>query len=590
MVENRLINNPYYVLLTRRLSLLLIVVSVTPMILVSGFILDQFSKSYQEKVLAHLEVLIRKHKQNIDTFLREKLADIRFLSVSMTIGQLKNQDILNDELKKLQGEFGFVFEDIGIVDDQGVQVTYAGPYGQLIRAQYSEADWFKKAIENEFFISDVFTGLRGLPHFIISVTKEWEGRKWILRATIDFHAFNSLVEKLRIGKTGFAFILNREGKFQTKPSMNEVPSEELIGLGPKDVDYLSKFFMSGRETKDKVYIVEKKNTKGKEIIYVGAFLKDGDWILIFQQEAADAYSDLKKAQYIAFIIMVLGGLGIVITAIVVSKGMVEKIARADREKEMMNQQVIETGKLASIGELAAGIAHEINNPIAIMVEEAGWIQDLLEEEEFKQSQNLQEFYRALKQIQTQGKRCKEITHNLLRFARKADSKTQIVQLNDVVEEVTSLSAKRAKYANITINKHLDPNLPTIQVSHTEIQQVFMNLLNNALDAMEKTGGKIDITTRVEGNNIVIDFSDNGPGIPRANLGRIFDPFFTTKPVGKGTGLGLSICYGIIKKMGGSIDVKSVVDSGTTFQVRIPIDKNQIIAENPNETHFETSTK
>ena len=225
---------------------------------------------------------------------------------------------------------------------------------------------------------------------------------------------------------------------------------------------------------------------------------------------------------------------------------------------MITEQVVETGKLASVGELAAGIAHEINNPVAIMVEEAGWIEDLLEEEEFKHGENLSEFQRALQQIRTQGKRCKEITHKLLSFARKTDSRIQNVQLNDVIEELIALSAQRAKYSNVEIHSNLQENIPTVRVSQSELQQVLLNLINNALDAMEKTGGNLRISTRMEedsiimGDHLLIEVADDGPGIPAANLAKIFDPFFTTKPVGKGTGLGLSICYGIIKKMGGNI--------------------------------------
>jgi two-component system NtrC family sensor kinase len=236
---------------------------------------------------------------------------------------------------------------------------------------------------------------------------------------------------------------------------------------------------------------------------------------------------------------------------------------------MMNQQVIETGKLASIGELAAGIAHEINNPVAIMVEEAGWIDDLLKEEEFGPSENLDEFRRALKQIATQGKRCKDITHKLLSFARKTDSKVQDVNLNDILSEIVELTRQRARYSNVKIVTRLQAGLPPVKTSPTEMQQIFLNMLNNAIDAMEKKGGEIKISTWTEGILVRVDIEDNGPGIAAANLARIFDPFFTTKPVGKGTGLGLSICYGIVKKLGGEIKVKSVVDLGTTFTIYLP---------------------
>jgi len=247
---------------------------------------------------------------------------------------------------------------------------------------------------------------------------------------------------------------------------------------------------------------------------------------------------------------------------------------------LMNDQIVETGKLASLGELAAGIAHEINNPVAIMVEEAGWIEDLLEDEEFKEGENLNEFERALKQIRTQGQRCKEITHKLLSFARKTDSRIQVVSINELIEELVTLSEQRAKYSNVTIQVDLQKDLPTVKVSESELQQVMLNLINNALDAMENTGGNLSISTRTEENNIIlgdyilIEVSDNGPGIPTANLAKIFDPFFTTKPVGKGTGLGLSICYGILKKMGGDILVRSIVGEGTNFTVKVPLPKSK----------------
>ncbi len=551
----------YYHSLTRNMLLTVIIVSFTPMILVGGIILYQFQTSYHEKVHAHLEELVQKHKQNIDSFLQEKLGDIRFLADNFNFEELRDETCLTDKLESLQKEFGLVFVDLGVISENGIQIAYAGPF-KLGKALYSQADWFQKAMKNKYFISDVFLGLRGLPHFIVAVRDNWMGEKWILRATIDFVAFNSLVENIRIGETGFAFILNKEGKFQTKPLLDIVTTRKPY------IDFLN----DRNATKDEIHVVERTDESGHKNIYVAASLKNGDWLLMYQQRASDAFSDFRRTLRVALIIMLLGGLGIITMAFLLSRRMVSRIARADREKQMMNEQVVETGKLASVGELAAGIAHEINNPVAIMVEEAGWIEDILEDEEFQESENLDEFIRALEQIRTQGRRCKEITHKLLHFARKTDSRIQEVQINDLIGELVELSAQKAKYSNVTINTVLQKDLPPLQVSETEVQQVFLNLINNALDAMEKKGGVIDVTTLMEGDHIAVQVADNGPGIPEANLARVFDPFFTTKPVGKGTGLGLSICYGIIKKMGGEIDVHSVMGVGTTFRVLIPLPK------------------
>jgi two-component system NtrC family sensor kinase len=261
---------------------------------------------------------------------------------------------------------------------------------------------------------------------------------------------------------------------------------------------------------------------------------------------------------------------IVIMAFTLSQAVVRRVAKADSEKQLMSKKIVEAGKLASVGELAAGIAHEINNPVAIMVEEAGWMGDLMEEITFDESENRAEFERAIAQIQTQGRRCKEITHKLLSFARKTDTTIHDVNIKELLEELVALSSQRAKYGMVEIRTDIPENLPSIRVSLSEMQQVFFNLINNAIDAMENQGGTLTISCEQKDSFIVINVTDTGQGIPEANLDRIFDPFFTTKPVGKGTGLGLSICYGIIEKMGGKLEVESTVGKGTTFLISLPL--------------------
>lgn len=557
-------NTHYYTSLSRNMVLSAIIVSFTPMLLVIGILLHQFQTSYHEKTYAHLNELVHKHKQNIDTFLNEKLANIRFLAMTKTFETLNDDEFLQKKLQFLRNDYGNVFVDLGIVDASGMQTAYAGPH-QLENANYSDAEWFKTAWQKDAYISDVFLGLRGTPHFIVAVRQNETDREFIIRATIDFMAFNSLVQNLRLGKTGYAFILNREGKFQTQPTMDI----------PPDPDSFEFFWSAVEKTRNKILITRQTDESGVENLYGVGSLKNGQWLLIVKQQTADAFSDFRQMRTLALIIFILGAGGIVFMASYTTRRLVRRIRRADQEKEGMNQQIIETGKMASIGELAAGIAHEINNPVAIMVEEAGWIGDLLEEEEFSESGNLDEFKRALTQINTQGRRCKEITHKLLSFARKTDSTVKDVQLNDIVMEIVNLSSQMAKYNKVTIKTALQKTLPYITISPSEIQQVMLNLINNALDSMEKTGGAIHISTKIseiEPEHIVIVVEDDGPGIPEANLPRLFDPFFTTKPVGKGTGLGLSICYGIINKMGGKIDVQSTVGKGTRFRIWIPFQK------------------
>ena len=559
-------NTRHYRSLLRNVVLTILFTAMIPTVSVSMFILNEFRSSYKKKAYDYFELLARKHKKNIDMFLEEKLMDIRMLASSNRFEVLNDEAILYRKLLELQRAYGRSFVDLGVVDHQGSQIAYAGPH-DLSGANYANSDWFKRAMTSPLFVSDVFKGLRESPHFIIAVRHQHNGKQWVFRATIDFAEFNNLVENLRIGQTGFAFILNKSGKFQTSATA-EVNSEELIG-------YLKNSGLLERPSS----IFRSKNHEGKDVLYSITTLKNGEWVMVLQQDYSEAFSDLHSTQKIAMLIILVGTLVIIATSLLLSQRLIRRISladekkqAADQEKEMMSKQVIETGKLASIGELAAGIAHEINNPVAIMIEEAGWIQDLLEEEEFKQGANLEEFNRALNQITTQGRRCKEITHKLLSFARKTDSRITEISINDLLEEIVYLSSQRTKYGNIEIQTQLAENLPPISASETEMQQVFLNLVNNAIDAMESTGGTIWLVSKNEGDEIVVEVADDGPGIAEANLSRIFDPFYTTKPVGKGTGLGLSICYGILNKIGGDIEAHSVKGEGCTFKVHIPTGK------------------
>ncbi|MBF0497468.1 MAG: GHKL domain-containing protein [Deltaproteobacteria bacterium] len=572
----------YYSSLTRKMILIVMLVSFAPLALIMALTGYEFHTSYKNKVIAHLEEIVRKHKQHVDGFLMEKLADLSLLASSFTPEVLSQEQFLQELLAHLRKGFGGTFADLGLVDEQGIQVAYAGPFN-LGRANYMAAEWFIESKRSSYYISDVFLGLRGIPHFVIAVKKEWQGRQWIFRATIDFDVFNRLVENIRIGKTGMAFILSKAGAFQTKPRVDISAEKDMIlefirkrKFGteekPAKEDRLVAPILAQNnfETGDVLVVSPERQFLNQRMIYFISPLKNGEWFLVYRQDEGDAFSDLYRARTLAFGVLLLGGLVIVVTAFLLSKRMVNRIARADREKEMMNEQVIETGKLASLGELAAGIAHEINNPVAIMVEEAGWIQDMLEADEFKQSEDYAEMQRAVNQIRTQGGRCKEINHKLLSFARRTDPAVKEVQLNSMVNEMADFSEQRAKYSNVVFRLDLAPDLPPIAASPSEIQQVLLNFVNNAIDAMNEKGGVLTMTTRRENDFIVLNVSDTGQGIPQANLQRIFDPFFTTKPVGKGTGLGLSICYGIIEKMGGRISVNSAVGVGTTFHIHLPV--------------------
>jgi two-component system, NtrC family, sensor kinase len=221
---------------------------LTPMILVSTMILGEFKQSYREKVYAHLSLQILKHKTIIDNFLTERLNNIQHLTESCDFELFMDENFLETRLAILQNTYGIVFEDLGLIDEQGIQVAYAGPY-KLVKAEYADAEWFNEAIKQDNYISDVFLGLRRLPHFIVSVKKNDGEKTWLLRSTINFTAFNDLVENLQIGKTGFAFIVNREGNFQTKPKSDAITAKQLSLILSEMTKILMKL-LSGKHSED----------------------------------------------------------------------------------------------------------------------------------------------------------------------------------------------------------------------------------------------------------------------------------------------------------------------------------------------------
>jgi two-component system, NtrC family, sensor kinase len=194
---------------------------------------------------------------------------------------------------------------------------------------------------------------------------------------------------------------------------------------------------------------------------------------------------------------------------------------------------------------------------------------LLDEEEFQKSVNLKEYAAAVAKIEEHVDRARKITHNMLGFARRMEPHLDDVEVNHVLDQTIDLLANHARINNIRIEKQFGPDLPVIASDQSQLQQVFMNLMNNAIDAIGQDG-LIKVQSLVENSSILIRICDNGPGIPKEQLHRIFDPFFTTKAAGKGTGLGLSISYSIIEKMSGTILVDSEPGQGATFTIKLPI--------------------
>jgi len=230
-------------------------------------------------------------------------------------------------------------------------------------------------------------------------------------------------------------------------------------------------------------------------------------------------------------------------------------------KIQLENQLLQAEKLSSIGLFAAGIAHEVNTPLAGI---SSYAQILL-----KEAREDDPNREILRKIEAQSFRASEIINNLLNFARVSESDVKSVKLNSLMNETFSLLEHSFKAANIDVDMELDASLPATIGNGSRLQQVFMNLFVNARDAMPE-GGRLSVRTAARNSQLVVEIRDTGEGISPEAIQQIYDPFFTTKPVGKGTGLGLAVSYGIVQEHSGRIAVDSRPGEGTTFTIHLPL--------------------
>ncbi len=553
-----------YANIKRTLLGIMILVPVIPFILVLIIGYYHFTTSLETNTISGMKRIVDDHRQMIEAFLKERRADLEFILNSYDFGELADPQTLYDIFQQLQRASN-AFVDLGVFNEDGLHVTYQGPY-KLIGRDYGEEPWFQEVIRKGVYISDIFTGFRRVPHFVIALKRKSPTMTWVVRATIDTYMFNDLVKRVRIGKTGEAYILNDQGVFQTERRSGG----NLMG---KDPDRIQE---TAQHRHIRTFI--KKDAKGDEYLYATTWLEAKRWILVVRQEKADAFRALQSATYLIILIIVVGGTAIIAAAFYMTHHIVRRMESMDQEKDRLGEQLIRASRLAELGEMAAGFAHEINNPLQIMKSEQALIEAVLSELKEKglleESDDLNELEDSLRQINLQIDRCAQITSAILKFGRKSEPVSTDLDLGRFIPDVIGMISKKASVQGIRVTHRIQDRTPAIHGDPAHLQQVLLNLFNNAIDAIQKAHGAkggelvIDAGSKNE-NQVQVSVRDNGCGISPENLKKVFAPFFTTKPVGKGTGLGLSVCYGIIDSMGGSMTVESEKGVGTTFHIVLP---------------------
>ena len=551
-----------YDALRRRILVTMIVVPAVPFLLALSVGVFQFTTAIREATLSRLVRIAEDHRDAIQVFLDERRSDLEFVADSWTFEELRQPEVLGEVLRDLRRKAP-AFVDLGVFTAEGVHVAYQGPF-ELTGKVYSDAEWFQQVMAGGHDVSDVYLGYRNSPHFVVAIATGEGADRWVLRATIDTATFNRMVEGVRIGRTGEAYVLNRDGVFQTeRRSGGELleRARETVGLD---------------EGPGGVLKTVQRDAAGYRYVWATTWLNDENWLLVVRQEVGDAFRPLRHATSIGLLILVGGGVVIVFLAVSFSNRLIRRIQRADQETRELNQQLIVAGRLAEIGEMSAGFAHEINNPLQIIRSEQALIEtimrDLRDQGVLPESGDVADLEDSIQQIRVQVDRCASVTHGILKFARRTETSAREVRLAEFVPEVAAMVSRKAVVAGISLVVDVAKDAPVVSADPAQLQQVILNLVNNAFDAVESRhgaeGGEVAIEVNRGGDTVEISVRDNGTGISVVDLDKIFTPFFTTKPVGKGTGLGLSVCFGIIESMGGTIRVSSRENSGTTFTVSL----------------------
>lgn len=534
-----------------RIVTVLLIASILPLLILGLGTWIVVGGLLQDKSLEVHRALVRGHAAKIDLYLAERLRALEFASRELSATDRASRAALRRTLENLNASYTMSFIDLGIIDQNGRHLAYVGPYA-LEDKNYSAETWFLDVFAQGAYVSDVFLGFRGVPHVVIAILRREEDRSWILRATINSDPFYSLVRTELLGQTGDAFIVNRQGLYQTPPRGGRV-------LEPSPI----------RNPEPHSGVLQSRIGDGEDaMLQATTWLNGGRWMLVVNQAESEIRAPLRHAMMLGFTVALLAGCLLVGTIFFATWHLSNRIDQANAQRDRIHDDLMRSARLASIGELATGLAHEINNPLAIISAEQTNLGDMLDDlpgTTPMRSEMLNSVARCARQVE----RCGGITAKMLQFGRKGDTVIKPTDLAPRLQEAASLLSRQASVRNVQLKLEVEPGLPPVMVEPTELEQVIVNLLSNSLQALDG-GGKIEISARSSGDAVLLEVTDNGPGIPKEHLDRIFEPFFTTKPAGKGTGLGLAVCHGLVRGWGGEIDAASIPGKETTIRIRLRV--------------------
>ncbi|WP_049760015.1 sensor histidine kinase [Maridesulfovibrio salexigens] len=537
----------------------MIVVPFVPLIVAATIGYYSHVKSMEQLAMSAVRLAAVDHAEMVSFFLNERRADL-MESLDLLGGEIKDTAKVREILGELRSLRRDMYSDLGLIDPEGNQVAYVGEY-PLENKNYLDSRWYKETVGKGYNISDIYLGLRGVPHLNVSVSKLIDNKEWVLRATLRPAALRRIVEKVNIGVSGEAYIINSANRLQTSRRSGGDIFDRDSYLYPDQKDGVITF--DGSEN-DEAYI------------FATTCLNNGKWRLVVRQKHSDAFRSSSSALYLILAILICGGSVLVLLAVVASNKVYDMLTRQADTVCALEAQFLRAAKLAELGEMSAGFAHEINNPLQIMKSDLTLLEMLLHEEieRIGEGKNGAEIADINKQLKLQIDRCAGITRQILNFGRQNKPEFKKINVVDYLPQVAKMVEKKAELEGIRFIMDVDSRTPSVLADQGLLQQVMVNLLNNAIHAVVdehgSENGEIVIAAGQDQNgNALIKVCDNGVGIHEKDMERIFLPFYSTKKNSDGTGLGLAVCHTVIDSLGGTMRVKSERHKGTEFSIILP---------------------
>jgi signal transduction histidine kinase len=530
-------------------------VALIPLCLLTAIDYQVTQKAIESENILRTSRLVSNTRRTVTFMLLERRHALQFLVRDNRLDALRSPDRLEAILKNLQQSFG-EFTDLGVIDAEGRQITYSGPF-ELTNLDYSRQKWFTEVVERGSYISDVFMGYRQIPHIVVAVKHRTpDGPFFVLRATLEVERFHRELLPREAGIGGDLFMVNTAGLLQT-------PSRSFGGI----LDPLS---LPVPEFAETTQVFETQGPGGQRLLIGYAYIDQTPFVLMAVKTKDELMRPWYKARRQLITYLLLSGSAILLVVLAVSTYLVSRIHTADQTRVAALHQVEYANKMASIGRLAAGVAHEINNPLAIINEKAGLVKDLLQQ----QGDDAAIRPKLLCQIDSilgSVKRCATIIRRLLSFARTSDTPFEPITLKEVIENVIGFLGKEAEYRGIAITIDISPDVPPLKSDRGKLEQIFLNLVNNSFAALGDSGRLTFEGRRLSADRVQLAVIDDGCGISPEELRHIFEPFFSTRTKQGGTGLGLAITYGLVQELGGTIAVESRVGAGTRFTLTFRLD-------------------